>query len=283
MKNLLYPCLWFDGNANEAATFYCAIFNNSRVTIDTPMVVNFELGGQKFMALNGGSRFKPNPSISFFVVCQTEKEVDDTWEKLSEQGMVLMALDKYPWSERYGWIQDRFGISWQLSFGKLEDVGQKFSPTLMFTGKYAGKAEEAIRFYTSVFSGSSVTGILKYTANDDDIEGTVKHAQFRLKDQVFMAMDSSIAHPFEFNEGISLVAECENQEEIDYYWDKLTKNGEESRCGWLKDQYGVSWQIIPAILSKLMSDQKKFPAVMNAVLEMKKLSIEPLMQAYERG
>ena len=283
MKNLLYPCLWFDGNANEAATFYCAIFNNSRVTIDTPMVVNFELGGQKFMALNGGSRFKPNPSISFFVVCQTEKEVDDTWEKLSEQGMVLMALDKYPWSERYGWIQDRFGISWQLSFGKLENVGQKLSPTLMFTGKYAGKAEEAIRFYTSVFSGSSVTGILKYTANDDDIEGTVKHAQFRLKDQVFMAMDSSIAHSFEFNEGISLVAECKNQEEIDYYWDKLTKNGEESRCGWLKDQYGVSWQIIPAILSKLMSDQKKFPAVMNAVLEMKKLSIEPLMQAYERG
>ena len=283
MKNLLYPCLWFDGNANEAATFYCAIFNNSRVTIDTPMVVNFELGGQKFMGLNGGPQFRPNPSISFFVVCETEKEADDIWEKLSENGMVLMALDKYPWSERYGWIQDRFGISWQLSFGKLENVGQKLSPTLMFTGKYAGKAEEAIRFYTSVFSGSSVTGILKYTANDDDIEGTVKHAQFRLKDQVFMAMDSSIAHSFEFNEGISLVAECKNQEEIDYYWDKLTKNGEESRCGWLKDQYGVSWQIIPAILSKLMSDQKKFPAVMNAVLEMKKLSIEPLMQAYERG
>ena len=283
MKNLLYPCLWFDGNANEAATFYCAIFNNSRVIIDTPMVVNFELCGQKFMGLNGGPQFRPNPSISFFVVCETEKEADDIWEKLSENGMVLMALDKYPWSERYGWIQDRFGISWQLSFGKLENVGQKLSPTLMFTGKYAGKAEEAIRFYTSVFSGSSVTGILKYTANDDDIEGTVKHAQFRLKDQVFMAMDSSIAHSFEFNEGISLVAECENQEEIDYYWDKLTKNGEESRCGWLKDQYGVSWQIIPAILSKLMSDQKKFPAVMNAVLEMKKLSIEPLMQAYERG
>ena len=125
----------------------------------------------------------------FFVVCETEKEADDIWEKLSENGMVLMALDKYPWSERYGWIQDRFGISWQLSFGKLENVGQKLSPTLMFTGKYAGKAEEAIRFYTSVFSGSSVTGILKYTANDDDIEGTVKHAQFRLKDQVFMAMD----------------------------------------------------------------------------------------------
>ena len=283
MKNLLYPCLWFDGNANEAATFYCAIFNNSRVIIDTPMVVNFELCGQKFMGLNGGPQFRPNPSISFFVVCETEKEADDIWEKLSENGMVLMALDKYPWSERYGWIQDRFGISWQLSFGKLENVGQKLSPTLMFTGKYAGKAEEAIRFYTSVFSGSSVTGILKYTANDDDIEGTVKHAQFRLKDQVFMAMDSSIAHSFEFNEGISLVAECKNQEEIDYYWDKLTKNGEESRCGWLKDQYGVSWQIIPAILSKLMSDQKKFPAVMNAVLEMKKLSIEPLMQAYERG
>lgn len=283
MKNSIYPCLWFDGSAKEAADYYCSVFENSRITTDTPLVVNFELNGQKFMGLNGGPHVKPNPSISFFVVCETEKEADDAWNRLSEQGTVLMAFDKYEWSEKYGWLQDRFGISWQISFGKLEEVGQKFTPTLMFTQDQAGKAEHAIKFYTSVFAGSSVKGILRYDAEDHDVEGTVKHAQFNLGSHVFMAMDSSIAHNFSFNWGISLVVECENQEEIDYFWSKLTENGEESKCGWLKDQFGVFWQIIPAILGMLMADEKKASEVMNEVMEMKKLDINRLMQAYERG
>jgi predicted 3-demethylubiquinone-9 3-methyltransferase (glyoxalase superfamily) len=283
MTKSIYPCIWFDGNAKEAASFYCSVFNNSKITVDTPMVVNFELADQKFMGLNGGPHFKPNPSVSFFMVCETEKEVAEAWEKLSEKGSVLMPLDKYEWSEKYGWLQDRFGISWQLSVGKLEDVGQKLTPALMFTQNHAGKAEEAIRFYTSVFRDSSVKGILKYTAEDQDVEGTVKHAQFRLGNNVFMAMDSSVPHAFAFNEGISLVVECENQEEIDYFWTKLTERGEESRCGWLKDQYGVSWQIIPAILGNLMSDPVKAEQVMGEIMKMDKLNIDQLVKAYELG
>lgn len=227
MTHELYPCLWFDGTAKEAAGLYLAAFKNSNITTDTPLVVTFELDGQKFMGLNGGPTFTPNPSISFYVVCETKSELEQAWNSLSEEGKVLMPLDAYPWSEQYGWVQDKFGISWQLALDKLENVGQKFTPSMMFTGQQVGKAEEAIRFYTGIFADSSVVGILKYDALDQDVEGRVKHAQFKLKQQVFMAMDSSYPHGFGFNEGISLVVPCDTQAEIDYYWDKLSQGGQE--------------------------------------------------------
>ena len=278
MKNKLYPCLWFDGNAKDAAEFYCSVFPSTAITTENPLVVTVESTGQKFMLLNGGPHFKINPSISFFVVCDTTEEVDKLWELLLKEGSVLMPIDKYDWSEKYGWLQDKFGVSWQLSAGKLEDVGQKFTPTLMFTQHHAGKAERAIQFYTSVFEGSSVRGILKYTADDPDVEGTVKHAQFNLGKQVFMAMDSSLPHQFSFNEAISLVVECDTQEEIDYYWGSLSAVPEAEQCGWLKDQFGVSWQIIPAILEKLMSDPSRSERVVQAFLQMKKFDIEKLLK-----
>jgi len=242
-------------------------------------VVTFESAGQKFMLLNGGPHFKLNPSISFFVVFEAIEEVDKTWEKLLNGGSVLMPLDKYEWSEKYGWVQDKFGVNWQLSAGKLEDVGQKFTPSLLFTNAMAGKAEQAVQFYTSVFANSSVRGILKYTADDQDIEGNVKHAQFSLGNQVFMAMDSSWPHEFSFNEAISLVVECETQQEIDYYWGKLSAVPEAEQCGWLKDQFGVSWQIVPVILGELMSDLSRSERVINAFMQMKKFDIEKLKNA----
>jgi predicted 3-demethylubiquinone-9 3-methyltransferase (glyoxalase superfamily) len=279
MKKPIYPCLWFDGNSKEAAEFYCTVFPNSAIISDNQLVVSFESDGQKFMFLNGGPEFTFNPSVSFYVVCETEAETDKSWNSLLEGGSVLMPLDKYNWSEKYGWIQDRFGVSWQLSLGKMEDIGQKFTPVLMFTGDQHGKAEQAIHFYTSVFEGSGLKNILKYSKEDNDIEGTVKHSQFRLGSYLFMAMDSSYQHKFTFNEAISFVVECDTQNEINYYWDKLTEGGEEVQCGWLKDRYGVSWQIIPAILNELMSDPTRSERVINAFLKMKKFDIETLIKA----
>ncbi len=279
MKNQIYPCLWFDGKAKEAAEFYCSVFAETAITAENPMVVTFESDGQKFMLLNGGPQFAINPSVSFFVVCETAGEVDKTWESLLDGGSVLMPLDKYEWSEKYGWVQDKFGVNWQLSFGKIQDVGQKFTPTLMFTNALAGKAEQAVLFYTGVFANSSVRGILKYAAGDQDIEGNVKHAQFNLGKQVFMAMDSSWPHEFGFNEAVSFVVECETQEEIDYFWEKLSAVPEAEQCGWLKDQFGVSWQIVPAILEKLMSDPSRSQRVIDAFLQMRKFDIEKLVNA----
>lgn len=104
MNNQIYPCLWHDGNALEAAEFYCGIFNNSRITVSTPMVVNFELNGRKFMGLNAGPMFKFNEAISFVVDCETQQEIDYYWNKLSEGGS----------EGQCGWLKDKFGVSWQI-------------------------------------------------------------------------------------------------------------------------------------------------------------------------
>ncbi len=279
MEKQIYPCVWFDGKGKEAADFYCSVFDNTHIASENPLVVMIESAGQKFMFLNGGPHFTLNPSISFYVVCETIQEVDQAWAKLIDGGSVLMPLDQYPWSEKYGWVKDKFGVSWQLSAGKLESIGQKFTPTFMFTQQYAGKAEQAIQYYISVFKDSSVVGIMRYTAEDPDVEGTVKHAQFTPGNQVFMAMDSSLPHQFIFNEAISLVVECENQEEIDYYWNKLSAVPEAEQCGWLKDQFGISWQIVPQILKQLMSDPAKSERVINAFMKMKKIDIAKLLEA----
>ena len=279
MTNQIYPCLWFDGKAKAAADFYCSVFKNSKITANNPMVTTFEIEGHKFMGLNGGPLFKMNPSISFFVLGDSAVEVEAIWNMLSKDGSVMMPLNKYPWNEKYGWCQDKFGVNWQLMMNQNVTSSEKIIPSLMFTQSNAGNAEKAINFYTSVFKNSSVISISRYLKGEHDVEGTIKHAQFTLGNQLFAAMDSSGAHDFTFNEGISLVVGCETQEEIDYYWDKLTEGGVESKCGWLKDKFGVSWQIVPTILGKLMSDPEKSQNVMQAFMQMKKFDIEKLMNA----
>src|SRR5690606_31948244 len=183
--------------------YYCTIFNDTAVKSDSDYAVVFETSGQKFLCINGGPEFTPNPSMSFFVLYEDKDELDKAWNKLAEGGKVLMPLDSYPWSQHYGWIQDKFNVSWQFYLGKMQDVGQKFTPSLLFTGEQNGKAEEAINFYSSLFENSSISGIMKYTGEGDDIKGNIAHAQFTLGDNVFMAMDSSEPHQFNFNEGIS--------------------------------------------------------------------------------
>jgi len=296
VRQKITPFLWFDGKAEEAAKFYVSIFKNSKIDTMKPwgegspfpkeqiMNATFELDGQQFYAFDAGPQFKLNPSISFFVVCETEAETNDVWQKLVDGGNVMMALEKYDWSEKYGWLQDRFGISWQVSLGKISDVGQKFTPSLLFTKGNAGRAEEAVNFYTSLFDNSSISGILKYTAGEHDVEGTVKHAQFSLHGQMFMAMDSSGPHSFVFNEAISLFVSCKTQEEIDHFWQKLTTGGgQESMCGWVKDKFGVSWQIVPPVLGQLLADKDRAKAAraMQAMMKMKKIIIADLEKASE--
>lgn len=294
------PFLWFDNQAEEAAKFYTSIFKNAKIgqitrygkegyeihgrEAGSVMTVAFELAGYKLTGLNGGPHFKFTPAISLFVVGETEAEVDALWQKLSQDGTTLMELQKNAWSEKYGWLLDKFGLSWQVSLGRKEDVGQIITPFLMFVGKQHGRAEEASRFYTSVFKNSDVTGILRYGAGETEPAGTVKHAQFRLNGELFMAMDSALEHPFTFTEGISFVVNCEVQEEVDYFWEKLSDDGQKSRCGWLKDKFGVSWQVVPIVLGEMLQgqDAEKSKRVMEAMLKMDKIDIEILKQAHEQ-
>lgn len=277
MNGKLYPCLWFDGKAKEAATYYSSIFENSKIISENPMVVFFELDGMQFMGLNGGPQFKINPSVSFFVFADSSEDIDKKWNHLSADGSVMMPLNKYPWNEKYGWCQDKFGVNWQLMM--VPGNGQKIVPSLMFTQQQCGRAGEAINFYTSIFKNSEVQMISRYEKGEPDVEGYIKHARFTLNGQAFAAMESSGPHAFTFNEGISLVVPCDNQEEIDYFWSKLTEGGKESQCGWLKDKFGVSWQIVPAILGKLMNNPARRERVMQVVMQSRKFNIDELENA----
>jgi predicted 3-demethylubiquinone-9 3-methyltransferase (glyoxalase superfamily) len=279
MKNKIYPCLWFDDKAREAAEFYCRVFKNTVITSDNQMVVMIESSGQKLMFLNGGPQFKLNPSVSFFVVCESEKEIDEAWAMLSDGGITFMPLGNYEWSRKYGWVQDRYGVNWQLSFSEAALAEQKITPSLMFTGQQFGRSEEAVNYYTSLFKGSEIVLLAKYEKGDNDAEGKIKHAQFRLRNGLFMSMDSSKMHQFSFSEAISLVVECDTQEEIDFYWENFTNGGEEGQCGWLKDKFGFSWQIVPTVLKELMSDISKSERVIKAFLRMKKFDIAKLLEA----
>lgn len=276
MTKCIYPCLWFDGQAEEAAKFYCSVFNNSTITEINPIVTRFELDGFRVMGLNGGPKFKINPSISLFVYCTSEEETERIYTALIAGGTALMPLDKYSWSEKYGWLQDKFGMTWQVSV--VDKPGKPFSitPCLLFTSAQFGKAEEAINFYSSVFKNSATDLLFHYESGDTNA-GKVLYSEFRLNDYPLIAMDGPGEHGYTFSEGVSLVVECETQEEIDHYWSGLTKGGHEDMCGWLKDKFGVSWQIVPAILGKLMSDPEKAPRVMQAFLKMRKFEIEKLL------
>ncbi|HVE92432.1 MAG TPA: VOC family protein [Actinomycetota bacterium] len=286
------PHLWFDTQAREAADFYTSLFEQSEVgqvtTLrDTPSgdadVVPFVLAGQRFMSINAGPLFKFNPSISFTILCASTDEVDRLWKELSEGGFAMMPLDSYPWSQRYGWVADRFGLSWQLMHVGDQPFTQKIVPSLMFVGDVCGKAEEAMGLYTSVFGGSVDDPIVRFGPDEQPgEEGTVKYASFTLSGAKFSAMDGGRVHDFGFNEAVSLMVSCDTQEEIDFFWDRLSAVPEAEQCGWLKDRYGVSWQVVPAAMDRMMqeSDEATRARVTQAFLTMKKFDLAKLEEAY---
>lgn len=289
----IVPHLWFDREAVEAANLYTSIFPDSRVThvnqlYDTPSgsvdIVSFELLGREFQAISAGPEFKFNPSVSFHVTCNTPAEVDAIWEKLSQGGKALVELGTYPFSERYGWVQDRYGLSWQIFSTGGYEVRRKITPVIMFVGSVCGKAEEAVKFWTSVFRDAKVDVVQHYGKGEEpDREGTLKYAAFSLFGEEFGAMDSAQPHQFGFNEAISFIVNCENQEEIDYYWKRLSAVPEAEQCGWLKDKYGFSWQIVPTAMEKMLEggDTERISRVTEAFLKMKKFDLAELQAAYD--
>ncbi len=292
----IVPHLWFDTQAREAAEFYTQTFvdaassgksviTGSQILEGTPSgdaeILTMQLYGQEFMLISAGPYFKFNPSISFLVGCETKEDVDALWQKLIQGGTPLMDIGAYPFSERYGWIQDAYGLSWQIMYMGGQSVVQRIVPTLMFVGDVSGKAEEAMIMYTSVFPQSKITYQLRYGADEvPEREGTIKHGGFALGEQQFAAMDSAQKHAFAFNEAVSLVVKCDSQKEIDYYWEKLSAVPEAEQCGWLKDAYGVSWQIVPRAMDTWMhtTDKAALNRLTQAFLKMKKFDIATLEQ-----
>lgn len=300
IQHKIKPHLWFDKEAKEAAEFYAAVFPDSEITDvttlhDTPSgdcdVVSFTLAGQPFMAISAGPLFQFNPSVSFILNFdrsndeRARENLDALWGKLSQGGSPLMPLDKYPFSERYGWIQDKYGLSWQLILSDPEGDDRPFiTPSLLFVDAVCGKAEEASDFYISVFRNTKRGLTARYPKGmEPDKEGTIMFADFMLEGQWFAAMDSAGQHGFTFNEAVSFLVACDTQEEIDDYWDKLSAVPEAEQCGWLKDKYGVSWQITPADMDEMMKTgtKEQVSRVTEAFLKMKKFDLAKLKQAYE--
>jgi len=296
--------LWFDKEAKDAAEFYVAAFGGSSKLLSvktlhgTPSgdcdVVSFELCGQPFASISAGPMFKFNPSISFFLNfdpsqdAEAEETLNALWGKLSGEGSkTLMPLKDYPFSKRYGWVQDKFGVTWQLILTKPEGDKRPFVvPCFLFVGPNCGKAEEATAFYRSAFKNSKEGFLARYGKGmEPNKEGTVTFCDFMIEGQWFAAMDSAKEHGYNFNEAISLEVLCDDQKEIDYYSKLLSAVPEREQCGWLKDKYGVSWQIIPKAFENMMKNgtTEQVDSVTKAFLPMKRFDIATLQAAYDRA
>lgn len=284
----IVPNLWFDRNADDAAEFYAAAFPDTRidarVTYPTSGLPEFQadragetlsvdvvIDGYRLTLINGGPEFGPNPSISFFVnfdpsrLADARGALDELWGRLVDGGIVLMPLDAYDFSPRYGWVVDHFGVNWQLMLTDPAGEPRPFIiPNLMFCGPAQGRAREAVNDYVSLFPGGQVGTRVTYPDS-----GAVMFSEFQIFGEWLTAMDSAVEQPFTFSPGVSLQVNAHGQQEIDLFWMGLSALDSAEQCGWLQDRYGVSWQIVPDNLAELLAR----PGAYQRMLGMGKLII----------
>ncbi len=288
MNDKIIPCLWFDDNAEEAVNFYISLFENSKIIGKERYTkagyefhqrpegsiasILFELANQKFLALNGGPVFKFTEAISLFVYCESDERFETLYEKLVDGGEILMEKGKYGWSEKYAWVKDKYGLSWQLDFEKINSP-QKIVPSLLFVNDKFAQLKDAFEFYVSIFPNSKQILQYPYPKAEGIPEGTLLFNQISLNGYLLNGMSSNFEHKFDFNEAISFIVLCDSQDEIDYYWEKLLNGGTAQQCGWLKDKFGISWQIVPANLLDISinANQEKLEKIHSAIFRMIKL------------
>lgn len=290
----IVPNLWFDGNAAEAADFYATAFPRTSVThteyyptenlpdfqkhlAGKPLTVQFEVDGYPFVCINAGPEFPINPAVSFMlnfdpsVDDAAHAHLDDVWAALMDGGTALMPLDSYDFSPHYGWVQDRYGVTWQLILTNPAGEPRPFVvPSLLFGNTAQNKGREALDYYTSVFAEARVGTLATYAEQTGlAAPGAVMFADFELFGQWFALTDSPAEHAFTFSPGVSLVVRCEDQAEIDRYWDALSAVPEAEQCGWCVDRFGLSWQIVPADMERYVSR----PGAYQKMLQMKKIDL----------
>jgi len=294
----IVPSLWFDHTAEEAAEFYTSVFPNSRVTVTQHypteglldfqteyagkvLTVEFELDGYRFVAINAGPEFPLNPSLSFMLNFDPSRDegarqhLETLWGALAEDGQVMMALGEYPFSPYYGWVQDRYGVGWQLILTDPEGEPRPFVvPSLLFGAEAQNRAAEAREFYTSLFPGARVGAVVNYPEPTGPVTTeSVMFSDIELFGQWFSLMDSGVEQSTTFSPGVSLILECADQAELDRYWEALSAVPEAEQCGWCADRFGVSWQVVPAGLAQ----QELSPEGYRALMGMKKIDIATLL------
>ena len=282
MDQVITPAIWCDGTADEAAQFYADVFRDTSIAEQAPgIAATVSIHGFKLSLINGGNQYAPNPSISCILNFdpllfggeeQARAYLDELYERLSTGG-VLMELGEYPFSPRYAWVRDRFGMTWQLMLTDPDGDPRPFViPSFMFGGTNHANAEEATDAWIALFDNSRRGVLYRYEEGGPLDAGTVMFTDFTLRGTWMAATDSGTFHDFTFTPGVSMIVSCRDQEEIDRYWAGLSAVPEAERCGWCVDRWGVSWQVVPHNIAELMADA----ATRDKILHMGKIDLAKL-------
>jgi len=282
MDQVITPAIWCDGTADEAAQFYTDVFRDASIAEQVPgLAATVSIYGFKLSLINGGNQYAPNPSISCILNFdpllfggeeQARAYLDELYKRLSTGG-VLMELGEYPFSPRYAWVRDRFGMTWQLMLTDPDGDPRPFViPSFMFGGTNHANAEEATDAWIALFDNSRRGVLYRYKEGGPLDAGTVMFTDFTLRGTWMAATDSGTFHDFTFTPGVSMIVSCRDQEEIDRYWAGLSAVPEAERCGWCVDRWGVSWQVVPHNIAELMADA----ATRDKILHMGKIDLTEL-------
>ena len=264
MDQRIIPAIWCDGTADEAARFYADVFREGSVVEQAPgLAATVSIHGFGLSLINGGDQYAPNPSIScilnfdpllFGGEDQARTYLDELYERLSTGG-VLMELGEYPFSPRYAWVRDRFGMTWQLMLTDPAGEPRPFIlPSFMFGGPNHANAEEATEAWIALFDDARRGALRRYGEAGPMEAGVVMFTDFTLRGTWMAAMDSGASQDLTFTRGVSMIVSCRDQEEIDRYWAGLSAVPEAEHCGWCIDRWGVSWQVVPHNIAELMAD-----------------------------
>lgn len=294
----IIPNIWCQRNADEVAAFYEYVFESVPGAVKVQAVehypqeglsdfqqslagetltITLEIGGFQIILINAGGEFHPTPALNFMLNfdpllgSDMEQVQSLVWERLKEEGRVLMELGEYPFSKSYGWVEDRFGVSWQLILTDPAGEPRPFIiPSLMFGGLAQNQAAAAQEHWVEVFPGSQLgTRAVYPEPTGPAVEGALMFSEFQLAGQWFTAMDSGVEQSGSFTPGISLMFEASGQEELDRIWEALSAVPEAEACGWLTDKFGVSWQIVPENMEELLT----YPGAFEKLMDMKKIEI----------
>lgn len=282
MDQVITPAIWCDGTADEAAQFYTDVFRDTSIAEQAPgLAATVSIHGFRLSLINGGNQYAPNPSISCILNFdpllfggeeQARAYLDELYKRLSTGG-VLMELGEYPFSPRYAWVRDRFGMTWQLMLTDPDGDPRPFViPSFMFGGTNHAHAEEATDAWIALFDNARRGALYCYEEGGPLDAGTVMFTDFTLRGTWMAATDSGTFHDFTFTPGVSIIVSCRDQEEIDRYWAGLSAVPEAERCGWCVDRWGVSWQVVPHNIAELMADA----ATRDKILHMGKIDLAKL-------
>ncbi|HEM6371851.1 TPA: VOC family protein [Streptococcus suis] len=281
----IIPHLWYDTEAKEAAEFYVDLFGGkidwTYTITDTPSgdsdLVQFQLGDMTLAAISAGPYFKLNESMSLMVSVADKADVTRLYEALSDGGRVLMPLGEYPFSPYYVWLEDRFGLSWQLSYEPDLDKPYQFDICLLFSQDQVGLAQPMLDYYKDKLPQARL-GHLSYYGEGEAAK--LNYAELLVGGQKLIVMDHGYGGEASFNEAFSLMVYVDSQEEAESWYEKVSAVPEAEICGWAKDQFGISWQIVPRILMEAYdtASPEKVKAVNAAVMTMKRLDIAKIQE-----